>query len=217
MLLPIRDISAHRVRAPATVALVALSVLAFAMQLGNGLTATVWKAGVIPWELTHAEAIELPSRLHPLLTPLASMFLHGGLIHLAGNMLYLWVFGPNVEKAFGRTRFVLLYLGAGVAGMLAHAFSTPHSVLPAVGASGAVAGILGAHLLLYPRGRVRALLFLVIFLSIVDVPSLLLIGVWAALQAAAGFTGATGSIAVFAHLAGFVVGCVAARHRRPPS
>lgn len=217
MLVPIRDMSRPSAKALLTEVLLGSTSIAFLAQIAIGLEASVWQAGVIPWEIVHLERVDLPSRIAPALTLVASVFLHGGVLHLTSNMLYLWVFGPSVEHALGRTRYALLYVSAGLIGMAAHALSDPNLVVPAVGASGAVSGILGAHLFLVPRGRIRALLILFIFIPVVELPAVFLIGMWAVMQLGVALLGTNGSVAVYAHLAGFVVGCaVANQHRRHP-
>ncbi|MBN1424945.1 rhomboid family intramembrane serine protease [Candidatus Fermentibacteria bacterium] len=187
---------------------------AFVVQLAMGMHRSVWQGGVIPWEIARGRSLEVASRLHPGLTLIAAIFLHGGLIHLAGNMLYLWVFGPGVEYRLGRGRFLSLYIASGVVGMVAHAYTNPDSLIPAIGASGAVAGVLGAYLCLFPKGRIRSLLVLIIFLSTVDVPAGAFIGVWVVFHAVAALMAGETAVAIFAHLGGFIVGCIAAERWR---
>jgi membrane associated rhomboid family serine protease len=140
------------------------------------------------------------------------MFMHGGWGHLIGNMLYLWIFGDNVEDRFGRVPFILFYLAAGVAGAFAQILVDPSSTTPTLGASGAISGVLGAYIVMFPRKRVRVLLFY----FVVDVPALLVIGLWALTQFASGFgslgarTTETGGVAYMAHVGGFLLGVAAA-------
>ena len=145
-------------------------------------------------------------------TLFSSMFMHGGLAHLAGNMLYLWIFGDNVELAMGRMRFVLFYLATGIAAALAHSFLVPASTVPLVGASGAISGVLGAYLLLYPRGRVRVLFlpFPIIILRTFYVPALLVLGLWFVIQVVSGLASPVeeAGVAFWAHVGGFVAGMV---------
>jgi membrane associated rhomboid family serine protease len=181
----------------------------FYHQLIDGLALTVWQNGVIPWEITHLTAMGVPGRHRPLATIVTSMFHHGGLVHFVGNMLYLWIFAGNVEHFMGTVRFSAFYVGAGVVGMLAHVVTNPFSTVPAVGASGAIAGVLGAYMLLFPRARIRAVIFLIFYIQLVDLPAIVVVGLWAFLQAIEGLSaGREGlDVAVFAHLGGFVWGC----------
>ncbi len=211
MLLPIRDKN-PRLRFPlVSYGIIAANAILFMQQIGIGLQLSIWQNGVIPWELTHFESIDIPSRVGPLQSLVTSMFRHGGILHFLGNMLYLWIFGNNVEYALGHFKFLVFYLIAGVAGMVAHVLTNPFSVVPAVGASGAIAGLLGAYILLYPRARIQTIVFLIVFVQIIDLPAVLVVGLWAFLQALEGLGSSAGvtGIAVFAHLGGFVFGCAA--------
>ncbi|MBR9841286.1 MAG: rhomboid family intramembrane serine protease [Rhodobacteraceae bacterium] len=137
-----------------------------------------------------------------------SMFLHGGLAHLAGNMLFLFIFGDNIEDELGHGRYLAFYLGCGVIAGLAHYLAAPLSPVPTVGASGAIAGVMGGYLLLFPKARVDIFIFLIIFFKILPVPAWILLAVWFALQLLGGF-GAQGDgsgVAYWAHLGGFVAG-----------
>jgi membrane associated rhomboid family serine protease len=217
-MLPIRDDNTDRHRRPAvTTALIVANLLVFLYELSVGghgqraLATFVHQWGVVPRE--YALATDLPPTIDaPYWVTLAtSMFLHGGWGHLLGNMLYLWIFGDNVEDRFGRVAFVLLYVGTGVVGGLAQIMADPSSTVPAVGASGAISGILGAYLVLFPRKRVHVLLFF----FIVEVPALVVIGMWALTQFVNGFGAVArteetvGGIAYMAHIGGFVAGVAA--------
>jgi membrane associated rhomboid family serine protease len=158
-----------------------------------------------------------PDEDRVLLTPLSSMFLHGGWLHLIGNMIFLWVFGDNVEDAMGHVRYLLFYVLAGFAATAAHVAVNQNDLIPAVGASGAIAGVLGAYLVLYPRATVAAILpIFILFWMPFYVPAVFLIGFWFLLQLFNGFAaiatrdvaGATGGVAWFAHIGGFVAGLV---------
>ncbi len=144
-----------------------------------------------------------------------SMFLHGGFLHVGSNMLYLWVFGDNVEDRLGHGRYVAFYLLCGVVATLGHAFFNPASIVPAVGASGAIAGVLGAYIVLFPRAQVTTLIPILFFITVRQVPAVVLLGIWFVLQlfSGAGSLGAVGSesaggVAWFAHIGGFVAGMV---------
>ncbi|XXF77520.1 rhomboid family intramembrane serine protease [Myxococcaceae bacterium GXIMD 01537] len=148
-------------------------------------------------------------------TPLTSMFLHGGWGHLLGNCLFLWVFGNNVEDSMGRLRFVVFYLVCGLAAAAAHVLVDPRSDIPTVGASGAISGVMGAYLVLYPRVRVNLLIILIIFIQVVSVPAWLVLIYWFFLQLLMGLPqlstltpGVSGGVAVWAHIGGFVAGLV---------
>jgi len=148
------------------------------------------------------------------LTLLTSMFMHGGLLHLGGNMLFLWIFGNNIEDSMGRPRFVVFYLLGGLAALLAQTLIEPNAAVPTIGASGAVAAVLGAYALLYPRARVVTLIFIIIFFTILELPALLVLGAWFLLQALNGAgslaqpVGEGGGVAYFAHIGGFVFGLI---------
>jgi membrane associated rhomboid family serine protease len=145
------------------------------------------------------------------------MFLHGGWFHLLGNMLYLWIFGNNVEDVLGRGRYLLLYLTCGIVAALAQAYSNPTSHIPMVGASGAIAGVLGAYLLLHPGANVRCFVWIVIFFRIVNVPAWAMLGLWFAMQLVSGLTASPGrpGVAFWAHVGGFVTGLVLVIVLRP--
>jgi len=149
-----------------------------------------------------------PSALPAPLTAVTSMFLHGGLLHVAGNMLFLWVFGDNIEDALGHLRYVVFYLACGVAAAMSHALLNPGSTVPMLGASGAVSGVLGAYMVLYPRARVWTFFFLLIWWQVLPVPAVYVIGLWIAIQVLNGLTSGQsgGGIAWFAHVGGFAAG-----------
>lgn len=150
-------------------------------------------------------------------TAFSSMFLHGGLLHLGGNMLFLWIFGNNVEDSMGRLRFVAFYLLGGLCALALQILVGPQEAIPTVGASGAVAGVLGGYLLLYPRARVLTLIFIVLFFTIVELPATLILGFWFLTQVAFGAldlttpTGGSGGVAYFAHIGGFLFGMLMIR------
>ena len=154
---------------------------------------------------------------------ITSMFLHGGFLHVAGNMLYLWIFGDNVEDRMGHGRFLVFYLLCGIAAALAQTITAPDSTVPMVGASGAIAGVMGAYFVLYPRSRIVTLLPLFFFFQVIEVPAIAFLGIWFLMQFVSGIgsIGATigrssGGIAFWAHIAGFVAGITGvALFRRP--
>ena len=184
--------------------------------------------GAIPYELTHlgehcdivenGAAIGCPvSTDQPptLLTIFSAMFMHGSILHLAGNMLFLWIFGNNVEDSMGHVKFVIFYLLGGIAALALQTAVGPNSVIPTVGASGAIAAVLGGYILLYPRARIVTLIFIVFFFTIVELPAMLVLGLWFVEQVAFGYfdvanpTGGGGGVAFFAHIGGFAFGLAA--------
>jgi membrane associated rhomboid family serine protease len=143
------------------------------------------------------------------LTLLTSIFMHGGLLHLGGNMLFLWVFGNNIEDSMGRVKFVAFYLLGGLVATLSHTVIDTSSTIPSIGASGAVAAVLGGYALLYPRARVVTLIILIIFITVIEIPALLILGLWFLFQlydASQPIGGESGGIAYFAHIGGFLFG-----------
>jgi len=193
-----------------TILLIVANVAVFAYQVSLGpvnMQAFVEKMAVIPSQITHGFALnEYP-------TLLTSLFLHGGLLHLIFNMLFLWIFGNNIEDALGHLPFVLFYLLCGIAASMAHIVLHAPSEVPVIGASGAISGVLGAYLILYPRARVLAAIPILFFIRIVRVPAAFLLIVWIALQVLYGLPSlqlrdaATGAgVAWFAHIGGFAAG-----------
>jgi membrane associated rhomboid family serine protease len=201
-----------------TCLLIGVSCGAFLWQLGHDERVILYSYGMIPAELFGLW--HLP-RSYQVLPPgaklLTSMFLHGGWFHLLGNMLYLWIFGNNVEDVLGRGRYLFLYLASGIVAALAQALSNPTSHIPMVGASGAIAGVLGAYLLLHPGANVRCFIWIVIFFRIVNVPAWTMLGLWFAMQLVSGLMAAPGQpgVAFWAHVGGFVTGLVVVVVLRP--
>ena len=196
-----------------TVALVAVNVLAFLLELGQGsqgaLQSFIQAWGVVPREYTLGRDIALTIPLPFWSTLLTSMFLHGGWMHLGGNMLYLWIFGDNLEKVMGHARFLIFYLVCGIAAALAHIAFSGGSTVPTVGASGAISGVLGGYLVLFPRNHVRVLTRG----GIMAVPAIVVLGFWIVIQLINGIgsiatTSETGGVAYLAHVGGFVAGLV---------
>ena len=172
----------------------------------------VYQLGFVPTLIFQGD--KLPSEL--ILVPtwitfITSMFLHAGWLHIGGNMLYLWIFGDNVEEAMGRGRFLLFYLLCGVAAALAQASINPSSPIPMVGASGGIAGVLGAYIMLHPKAAVRCIIVILVFFRFINLPAWLVLGGWIGLQFAASpqaFQSDGGGIAYFAHIGGFIAGIV---------
>lgn len=172
--------------------------------------AAVLAWGMIPAALFGDAAAAAPQAAPAWTTPLSSMFLHGGWMHLLGNMVYLWIFGDNVEDSMGRLRFVLFYLACGVAAAMTQAAVDPNSQVPLIGASGGIAGVLGAYLVLHPRANVRVFMWFFIIIQMINVPAFIVLGAWIALQflSAPAALAAEGGVAYFAHIGGFVAGMV---------
>jgi len=187
--------------------------MAFAYEMlaeANGtLERTFYTTGVVPFEVTNNFGPTVA------LSFLTSMFLHGGFMHIAGNMLYLWIFGNNVEDNMGRLRFLIFYLLTGSVASVAQVLASPDSTLPTIGASGAIAGVLGAYIVLFPNARVQTLIFLGYFVRMAQLPALLVLGFWFVLQLFNGLLafGMTqmGGVAWFAHVGGFVAGLLLVR------
>lgn len=182
------------------------------------LNTFLYDFGVVPLELTQQFSV------YEVLTLFTSIFLHGGFMHILGNMLYLWIFGNNVEDVMGRWQFVLFYLFCGVLAGLAQVLAGPGVEIPSIGASGAIAGVLGAYVILYPRARVATLVFLGFFARVVYLPALLVLVFWFLLQLLNGVlavaTFQSSGVAWFAHIGGFVAGLAlvwlfAPRRKRP--
>ena len=194
-----------------TIVLMALNCLVFLYQLSLGEAAGELAAalGAVPVEITRGVELTPGFPLPPVLTVVTSMFLHGGLLHLGGNMLFLWIFGNNVEDAVGHFRFLLFYLLCGAAAAAGHIALNADSRLPMIGASGAVSGVLGAYFLLYPRARVLTLVILGFFFQTILVPAAFFLGLWFFLQFLSGWATlgrGGGGVAWFAHIGGFLAG-----------
>jgi membrane associated rhomboid family serine protease len=202
---PLMDENPTRRFPAVTILLIAINAAVFLLTAlsPRRLGYYIVRFGAIPFELTHFTSLPLEdlNRANPPTTLLASMFLHGGFFHLAGNMLYLWIFGNNVEDFLGSFRFLLFYLAGGAAAGYSHALLHPGSFIPMIGASGAVAAVLGAYFILYPRARVKTW----VFVYIVPIPAAVVLGLWFVIQLLnAG--GGGGSVAWFAHIGGFLAG-----------
>jgi membrane associated rhomboid family serine protease len=235
MVLPLGDLEKTRILPIGTYSLIALNVVMYLVQLDRGQAFTTAYAAT-PFEITHREDIDrplvlplegdenpldLPGRVelgrrvipqgpgpYPIwLTLLTSLFLHGNELHLAGNMLYLWIFGDNVEEVLGTFRYILVYLCCGVMGTLAQIAVNPESLIPTLGASGSIAGVMGMYVIWFPHNRVRVL----VFRYITEMPALLVIGLWILMQVwlglgSVGQLGEAGGVAYMAHIGGAATG-----------
>jgi membrane associated rhomboid family serine protease len=237
-----------------TFALIVVNVIAYILAVRHGgslisgpTPAQEIKYGAIPYALTHpgdqcgvvqtaaGQAIgcvkgTLPGALPPWETVFTAMFMHASIIHIGGNMIFLWIFGNNIENAMGPVKYLFFYILGGIAALALQVAISPNSLTPTLGASGAIAAVLGGYIILYPKARVLTLVIIIFFFTVIELPAVVMLGIWFAEQAvfaAAGLTTATGSsggVAYFAHVGGFVFGLVtikllATRRRqiRPPS
>jgi len=226
-----------------TVALILANVVVYVLAISHGGSLfsgpdahEIYRYGAVPYALTHpslhcglATAIGgateygcthqagVVSGLPTWKTVLTSMFMHASILHIAGNMLFLWIFGNNVEESMGSLKFLGFYVLGGVAALALQTVVGPNSTAPTVGASGAIAAVLGGYIVLYPRARVLAFVFVILFFTVIELPALLMLGIWFAEQAVFGAAGLTnpngggGGVAYFAHVGGFVFGALTIR------
>jgi len=204
-LVPLSDASRRPARIPVvTVFIILANAFVFVLELMNGEAfVTQWSA--IPAQITSG---------HHWITILTAMFMHGSWSHIIGNMIFLWAFAPEIEDAMGRGRYLIFYLLGGLAAMLAQVAVDPHSTVPNLGASGAIAAVMGAFIVTYPRDQIKSVLFIFVFARIKFIPAALLIGVWFLSQlfhAGAVAQTQTGGVAYLAHVGGFIFGAVTAR------
>jgi len=203
-MIPLRDVIPSRTTPFVTIGIIAVNALAFWFELslgGSSLQRFLREYGIVPAEFAWP-------------TLFSSMFLHGGWLHAIGNMWYLWIFGDNVEDRVGHGRFIVFYLLCGILAAVGQIVMEPASTLPTIGASGAIAGVMGAYFVLFPRSRILTLIPLFVFIEIVEVPAILFLGIWFVLQFISG-VGTLGradalssGIAFWAHIAGFAAGAV---------
>jgi membrane associated rhomboid family serine protease len=204
-LIPLSDASRRPVRMPVvTGSIILVNVLVFLLELTRG------DAFVMEWSAIPAQIVSG----HHWITILTAMFMHGSWSHIIGNMIFLWAFGPEIEDAMGRGRYLVFYLLGGLVAMLAQIAADPHSTVPNLGASGAIAAVMGAFLVTYPRDKIRSVLFIFVFARITFIPAALLIGFWFLTQlvhAGAVAQVQTGGVAYLAHVGGFIFGAATAR------
>ena len=216
-MIPLKDDIPTRRFPIVTVVLIAINVIVYFVLeqgfwgLGETGNDVVGEYGAIPYEITNGEDVAGSTDQAPFwLTIWTSMFLHGSLIHLAGNMLFLWIFGNNIEDSMARLTFVVFYVLGGLAALGLQVAVDPDSTVPTVGASGAIAAVLGAYARLYPRARVVTVVIIIIFFTIVTLPALLVLGLWFLLQLLPAFSepvsSTGGRVAYFAHIGGFLFG-----------
>jgi membrane associated rhomboid family serine protease len=219
--IPLKDDIPTRRFPIVTVVLIAINVIVYFLfeqglwGLGDTGNEVVVEYGAVPFELTNPgeNAPGTPDVAPFWLTILTSMFLHGSLLHLGGNMLFLWIFGNNIEDSMGRLTFIVFYLLGGFSALALQVATDPDSTIVTIGASGAIAGVLGASARLYPRARVVTLIIIIIFFTVVTLPALLVLGLWFLLQLLPAFSepagSAGGGVAYFAHIGGFLFGVLA--------
>ncbi|HZF15533.1 MAG TPA: rhomboid family intramembrane serine protease [Steroidobacteraceae bacterium] len=211
-MIPLRDENPTRIVPFVNYGLVGLCVLAFLWQLTlgeHGGERAIFALGAIPAVLLgHAQLPPEFGGVPPALSILTSMFLHGGWMHLIGNMLFLWIFGDNIEEAMGRVRYLLFYVLCGVVAAFSQALPNPQSEVPMIGASGAISGVLGAYLMLFPHVRVLTLIPLGLATQLVRLPAIWVLLLWFGLQLLSNVFGGEGGIAFSAHIGGFVAGVV---------
>ena len=219
MFLPIKDYNPTRRLAVVTIVLIAANVLVFITQsyFTPSLGMSIARTALVPYEITHFRNVELPvaedelgRRLvvvreqPPSLTLFSSLFMHGSWLHLLGNMLFLWIFGNNIEDRLGHLRYLVFFLLGGAGSSLIHVLFNSDSLVPVVGASGAVSAVMGAYLVLFPQARIRTLVFLFIFITFVDIPAALFLVIWFIYQFV--YAGQSSGIAWLAHVGGFMLG-----------
>jgi len=208
-MIPYRDDNPTQTFPFVTIGLIVINCLIFLWEFVSPMEEAriAYLYGAIPNSLI---SLETTQPIHPALTVFTSMFLHGGFLHLAGNMLYLWIFGNNIEDSIGHFRFILFYLFSGIMAAYGHALTESQSTIPMIGASGAVSGILGAYLLLFPHAKVYTILFFGFFWQIVRIPAIIVIGFWIVIQIINGIVSKgmlnQGGVAWFAHIGGFLAG-----------
>ena len=200
---PVSDVIPSRTTPVVTIALITLNALAFLYELrldDRQLQQLVESAGVVP------AAFAWPAIL-------TSMFLHAGWLHVGGNMLYLWIFGDNVEDRLGHARYLIFYLFCGAAAALGQIATNPSSVVPMIGASGAVAGVMGAYFVMYPQSRILTAVFVIVFMDLIEIPAIFFLGIWFFMQlfsgvGSIGVSAAGAGVAFWAHVVGFATGVV---------
>jgi len=204
---PLSDVIPSRTRPVVTISLIAINALVFLYQFQLdelSLQRLVFEFGVIPARLSYGDVV-------------SSMFLHGDILHFVGNMVFLWIFGDNVEDRLGHAGYLLFYLGSGAVAAMAQVFAAPGSFVPMIGASGAIAGIMGAYFLIYPHSRILTVVFFVLFLDIIEIPAIFFLGVWFLLQVFHGaMSGGAdgGGVAFWAHAGGFAAGAMVGLYAR---
>lgn len=222
MFFPIKDYNPTQKTAYVTIFLIIINVGVFFYQgflSQQQFEIHIAESAMVPYEVTHLKNVSLPvgvdrwgrrvvlkRDISPILSILTSIFMHGSFWHLFGNMLFLWIFGNNIEDYLGKVKFIFFYLACGVGASLVHVLFHANSIVPVIGASGAVSGVMGAYLILYPQARVRTLVFIFIFITFMDVPAFVFLIVWFVFQFF--YAGASSGVAWVAHVGGFIIGII---------
>jgi membrane associated rhomboid family serine protease len=213
MVMPIRDIQERHSFPIVTIVLIIINFIVFfyELQLGPRLDGFLKSAAFVPVDYFEPGNVAADAK-----SVLLSMFLHGGWMHILGNMLYLWIFGDNVEDRLGKLKYIFFYLACGWIATLSHGYLNRASAIPAVGASGAIAGVLGAYMVMFPKARVLTVVPLGLYMSMRELPALVVLGLWFGLQfltgvASLGGVNESGGVAVWAHIGGFVAGIILAK------
>ncbi len=212
---PLRDTIPSRTFPFVTISIIIINFFVFfyELSLGPALSEFITSYGIIPVEFSNL-SVKKPLQIIFLIFPLfTSTFLHGGWMHIIGNMWYLWIFGDNIEDRTGHFRFLIFYLLCGMLAGMTHVLMNPHSSIPTVGASGAIAGVMGAYFLLFPRAKILTLVFLFIFIQIIEIPAIFFLGFWILFQfisgsMSVGLTENSGGVAWWAHIGGFLIGLI---------
>jgi len=211
-MIPIRDAIRSKNFPAVNVLIIGLNVAAFLWELAQGpdLQQVFYLYGIVPLRYSNPEIPSHFTGFGQYLPFLTSMFLHGGFLHILMNMWFLYIFGDNVEDRLGHVRYLIFYLLCGVAAGLVHVFTNWNSNFPTIGASGAISGVMGAYLLLYPRSKILTLVFIFFFIQFIEIPAFIFLGIWFALQllSASASSGNVGGVAFWAHIGGFVAGLI---------
>jgi len=208
-MLPLKDNISSQTRPIITYIILALNVVIFLYEisLGSHFGDFIMKYGAVPYYMFHPVGVSSYGTLF------SSMFIHANFMHIFGNMLFLWIFADNVEDRTGHVKFIFFYLICGIAGALLHAITAPTSTVPMIGASGAISGILGAYIILYPKARILSLIFFGFFIRLIYLPAVLFLGIWFLYQFLFGISTLAsrgGGVAYFAHIGGFIAGLLLA-------
>ncbi len=208
MFFPLKDENPTKTFPFMTVLIIVANVIVFLIELayGHNRGYLIAKYGVIPYEITHAVDINPTVFLGPYINLITSLFLHASFWHILGNMWFFWIFGNNIEDVVGHFKFLIFYLLGGIAASLMQILLTASSTIPVIGASGAVSAILGAYMIKFPRARVKTLLFIFIFVTVINVPAITFIGIWFFIQLLSSLGAARGNVAWYAHIGGFLFG-----------
>ncbi|MCC6324989.1 MAG: rhomboid family intramembrane serine protease [Candidatus Brocadia sp.] len=213
-MIPIRDRNPSGTVPVVTASIILTNVLVFLIQLslGDQLELFLFHFGIVPMKIVYSSEIPDSTFINTYLPFLSYMFLHGGFVHLIGNMWYLWIFGNNIEDQLGHIRFVLFYFICGIGAAIVHVYSNSQSAIPCIGASGAIAGVLGAYMITFPRARILVILPLFVIWEFIELPAIVVLGFWFLIQFFSGTAAISsaqgGGVAWWAHIGGFVLGMI---------